>query len=268
MATYVIGDVQGCFKELEGLLKLIHFEAKQDSLWFAGDLVNRGPQSLATLRFVKSLPNAAVVLGNHDLHLIAAHYGLKTLYPDDTIQDILNASDREELIHWLRHQKLIHYDASFDVLMVHAGVAPQWDRSQALSLASEVEATLKSEDIQSFLKNMYGNEPDYWHNDLTGFDRLRVITNYLTRMRFCDKNGRLLMSKKTSPLDCPPGYMPWFKVPNRKMPAQTIAFGHWSSLLGETGIANVFALDTGVVWGGALTALRLDDFKHFSFSVK
>ncbi len=266
MATYVIGDVQGCFAELQSLLALIRFDAEQDTLWFAGDLVNRGPQSLATLRFIKSLARAVVVLGNHDLHLIAVHYGLKPLYPDDTIQEILDAPDREVLIAWLCQQPLVYYDTSFNVMMVHAGIAPQWNKEQVLALAHEVEMVLQGDEIQSFLKNMYGNEPDCWSDNLMGFDRLRIITNYFTRMRFCDDKGRLFMAKKTSPLDCPKGYMPWFKVPGRKLQEQAIVFGHWSALLGETGVANVFALDTGIVWGGALTALRLEDYKRFVFS--
>lgn len=265
MATYVIGDVQGCFAALQGLLKLIEFKPQQDVLWFAGDLVNRGPASLETLRFIKSLENAVVVLGNHDLHLIAAHYGLKHLYPDDTIEEILAAEDRQELIDWLCQQKLAHYDPHFKVLMVHAGVAPQWTSAQALSLAAEIEQALQGVERQAYLKNMYGNEPNCWNPDLTDFARLRVITNYLTRMRFCNEKGELAFVKKTAPADCPEGFMPWFKVPGRQMKNQNIVFGHWSALQGETHEPNVYALDTGVVWGGPLTAIRLEDLKRFSF---
>lgn len=268
MATYVIGDVQGCFDELQGLLALVQFDPQKDKLWFAGDLINRGPKSLETLRFIKSLKDVEVVLGNHDLHLIATYYGLKELYADDTVSEILESPDCDGLISWLKQQKLMHYDANFDVLMVHAGVAPQWSRAEALSLAHEVEQALRGNKIEAFLKNMYGNEPHCWHEDLSGFTRLRVITNYLTRMRFCDAKGCLLMTKKTAPLDCPEGFMPWFKAPHRKMRNQKIVFGHWSALQGETGESHVFALDTGVVWGGCLTALRLDDFKRFSYPDK
>ncbi len=264
MATYVIGDVQGCFDALQALLSRIKYDVSQDRLWFVGDLVNRGPASLATLRFIKSLgDHARVVLGNHDLHLLAVHYGQKALYPDDTIQDIQSAPDREVLIEWLRRQKLMHYDISFDVAMVHAGVAPQWTRDQALALAGEVEQVLQGSEVAVFLQNMYGNDPDVWSDPLTGWMRLRVITNYFTRVRFCDAGGHLLFSKKTALSDCPEGGMPWFKVPNRKMAQQNIVFGHWSALQGKTGEATVHALDTGVVWGGPLTAMRLEDGMRF-----
>lgn len=265
MATYAIGDVQGCFTALQGLLHLIKFNKEQDTLWFAGDLVNRGPESLQTLRFIKSLKKAVVVLGNHDLHLIAVYYGFKALYPDDTISEILAAAECEELIEWLCQQHLAYYDPKFEVFMVHAGVAPTWSPKQALSLAQEIEQALRGATRQDFLKNMYGNEPDCWQNSLTSFARLRVITNYLTRMRFCNEKGRLIFTKNTAPSNCPEGFMPWFKVPNRQMQNQKIVFGHWSVLQGQTHEPHAYALDTGVVWGGPLTALRLEDFKRFSF---
>lgn len=264
MATYAIGDVQGCFAKLQNLLLQICYQPHRDVLWFVGDLVNRGPDSLTTLRFISSLDNAVVVLGNHDLHLLAVYYGLKEFYADDTIQDILAAPDCDQLLFWLRQQKLMHYDAQFDIVMTHAGVAPQWSLQQALELAHEVEMALQGNTVTDYLSHMYGNMPDCWQDHLTGLDRLRVITNYFTRMRFCSAKGELIMNKKTAPLDCPPGGMPWFKVPGRKMQAQKIVFGHWSALQGQTHEPNVFALDTGVVWGGPLTALRLDDLQRFS----
>lgn len=266
MATYVIGDIQGCFDELMRLLQIIDFNEMQDQLWFVGDLVNRGPQSLATLRFIKNLnTRAIVVLGNHDLHLLATYFEVKSFYTDDTIQEVIHAADAEELIDWLRQQKLVHYDPHFDVVMVHAGIAPQWTLQEALNLSAEVEAKLRTDDqIRAFLENMYGNAPNCWDQSLQGWARLRVITNYFTRMRFCDLGGRLLLNKKTDLADCPPGYFPWFGVPDRKLLKQKIVFGHWSALAGKTDSATVFALDTGVIWGGPLTALRLDDFKRFS----
>jgi bis(5'-nucleosyl)-tetraphosphatase (symmetrical) len=261
--TYAIGDIQGCFHELSGLLRQIHFDEGQDTLWCVGDLVNRGPRSLTTLRFLRNLGvRVKVVLGNHDLHLLAVYYGVKGFYSDDTIQDILEAPDREDLIEWLRVQPLIHIDQGY--VMVHAGFCPSWTLEEAVLLAGEVSNVLKSTEIKAFLKAMYGNEPDHWSPKLTGMDRLRVITNYLTRMRFCSAEGRLLMTKKTSPFDCPKGYFPWFKVPGRRI-SYPIVFGHWSALQGKTDTENVFALDTGVVWGGTLTAMRLEDQKRFNF---
>ena len=262
MAEYAIGDIQGCFTVLQALLAKIQFDPARDRLWLVGDLVNRGPQSLEVLRFVKSLgKRVRVVLGNHDLHLLAVHYGVQALYPDDTLDEILQAPDREELMDWLRQQPLI--DHGPDYVMVHAGFCPSWTLEQALALAAEVSQQLKSVEIVSFLKAMYGNAPDKWSSDLSGMTRLRVITNYLTRMRFCAVDGRLCMSKNTAPLDCPAGFMPWFKVPERKI-NQPILFGHWSALQGETNVENVFALDTGVVWGGALTAMNLQTRERIS----
>lgn len=264
MPTYAIGDIQGCFDELQSLLRQAHFDEAKDRLWCVGDLVNRGPKSLETLRFLKNLgPCVKVVLGNHDLHLLAVHYGVKGFYQDDTIQDVLAAPDREDLIEWLRVQPLVHVGEGY--AMVHAGFCPSWTLEEAVALAGEVSDALKSIEIKAFLKAMYGNEPDHWSPELTGMDRLRVITNYLTRMRFCSADGRLLMNKKTSPLDCPEGYFPWFKVPGRRI-TSPILFGHWSALQGKTDTENVFALDTGVVWGGTLSAMRLEDQKRFFFA--
>ncbi len=262
MSTYAVGDIQGCFDELQGLLQQIHFDDTRDTLWCVGDLVNRGPKSLETLRFLKSLgARVKVVLGNHDLHLLAVHYGVKDFYPDDTIQDVLGAPDREELIEWLRAQPLVHTGEGY--VMVHAGFCPSWTVEAAVAFAGEVSDALKSKELAHFLKAMYGNDPDHWSPGLKGMDRLRVITNYLTRMRFCSADGHLLMGKKTSPIDCPEGYFPWFKAPHREI-VTPIIFGHWSALQGKTDTENVFALDTGVVWGGALTAMRLEDQKRFT----
>ncbi len=256
MARYAIGDIQGCFQTLQALLAKLRVDPRQDELWLVGDLVNRGPQSLETLRFLKALGDCThIVLGNHDLHLLALHYGVRAPYADDTLDAILQAPDRVELMDWLRQQPLIYAAAPY--VMVHAGVCPSWTLAQALALGQEVSDQLRGPQIVAFLKNMYGNEPDHWSPDLSGMARLRVITNYLTRMRFCTAAGQLRMDKKTSPLDCPADGMPWFKVPGRQIQTPII-FGHWSALQGETQTAQVFALDTGVVWGGRLTAMNLE----------
>ncbi len=262
MARYAIGDVQGCLRQLIGLMAKIQFDPSKDELWFVGDLVNRGPQSLETLRLIKSLgARARVVLGNHDLHLLAVHYGVRESYADDTISDILNAPDREELIHWLRQQPFIYHAEPY--VMVHAGFYPGWSLQEALVLGEELSLQLQGPGIIDFLKVSYGNEPDLWSPDLTGFTRLRVIKNYLTCMRFCSEEGRLLTGKG-SPLNCPPGYFPWFKVPHRQI-HNPIVFGHWSALQGETHTPKIFALDTGVVWGGPLTAMNLDTEERLQF---
>jgi bis(5'-nucleosyl)-tetraphosphatase (symmetrical) len=266
LATYAIGDVQGCLQPLLRLLAKISFEPKYDQLWFVGDLVNRGPASLEVLRFIKSLGgHAKVVLGNHDLHLLAVHYGVRQLYPDDTVQDILNAPDRMTLIDWLRCQTLAYYDPKLKFAMVHAGFAPMWDLQHALGLAEEVRAALQSEVVSDYLQHMYGNEPPLWDEALTGFSRLRVITNYLTRMRFCDAEGRLDLHTKARGAEAvPPGFYPWFLVPGRKTEQVDIVFGHWAALEGQADHPHVFALDTGVVWGRYLTAMCLETRELFT----
>jgi bis(5'-nucleosyl)-tetraphosphatase (symmetrical) len=262
MSTYAIGDIQGCFKSLENLLTEIKFDPKQDTLWFAGDLVNRGPQSLETLRFVKSLGNSHyTVLGNHDLHLLALSYNVKTGRTDDTLKPILEAPDREELLNWLRHQPLLHADKNF--VMVHAGLAANWDLKKAQALAYEVENVIRSDNAEGFFQHMYGNQPDQWADDLEGYDRLRCITNFFTRMRFCHADGRLDLAFKGTVEDSPKDLMPWFKVPERKNADLQILFGHWAALGGVTNTTNVYALDTGCIWGFDLTAMRLEDGKRF-----
>ena len=261
MSTYAIGDVQGCLDPLLKLLEIINFNPKHDTLWFVGDIINRGPKSLETLKLIKRL-NAKVVLGNHDLHLLAVHYGMRKCFEDDTLEDILAAPEREELIDWLRQQPLMHYDEKSDYAMVHAGIAPMWDLQQALNVAEEVSKVLKSPDIQDYLKHMYGNEPNIWDDSLTGYTRLRVITNYLTRLRFCDAQGHLDLKIKN--LDCPPNFYPWFLTPNRKTENQNIIFGHWAALDGNANHPHVFALDTGAVWGRRLTAMCLETQERFS----
>lgn len=265
MATYAIGDVQGCYDPLQKLLELIQFDPTLDTLWFTGDLVNRGPQSLATLRFVKELgKNQVTVLGNHDLHLLAVAHGTQPVRSTDTLTDILEAADKEELIDWLLHRPLLHHNEELQFILVHAGLAPAWDLATAKNLSSEVEQVLASDSANDFFQHMYGNQPDHWSNDLRGWDRLRCITNYLTRMRFCHADGRLELKNKGKLGEQANDLLPWFQVPNRMNSHLKIIFGHWAALSGTTHTPNVFALDTGCVWGNCLTAMRLEDEKRFS----
>jgi len=252
MATYAIGDVQGCFDELEALLRKVKFSSG-DRLWLVGDLVNRGPKSLQVLRFVRGLGRRAVtVLGNHDLHLIAQFEGIERARKDDTFRDVLDAPDASELIGWLRRQPMVH--AEGDYAMVHAGVLPQWTIERALALGKEVEHALQAPRYREFLEHMYGSKPEQWDDALDGWDRLRVIVNAMTRMRFCDRNGRMdLQGKGTEPGK---GYLRWYET--RPKEARTLVFGHWSQL-GLVREPAVVGLDSGCVWGGALSAFRLED---------
>lgn len=257
MPTYAIGDLQGCGEQLDALLALIDKESPDAKLIFLGDLVNRGPQSLATLRRVRALGDRAQsVLGNHDLHLLAASHGIKKLHPSDTVNDILTAPDRDELLDWLRHRPLAILQDNH--LMLHAGVLPQWTATQTRALAQEVEDVLQSGNWVDFLRNMYGNQPAKWDDRLQGYDRLRCIVNALTRLRFCTGDGTMEFTIKESLAEAPAGYMPWFDVPNRLSQATTVVFGHWSTL-GLTLAPNLISLDTGCVWGGKLSAMRLSD---------
>ncbi len=261
MAIYAIGDLQGCYKALRQLLDLIDFDAKRDKLWLVGDIVNRGPDSLSVLRFIKELEDAAVmVLGNHDIHLLMVASGLAKLSPGDTLQSILAAPDRAVLLNWLRHQKLLHIADGY--VMVHAGLLPTWSVAQAAQLAQEVEAILRKENFQEALLQLYGNQPDYWHDDWDGFVRLRVIVNAMTRMRVCTVEGKMDFSYKGPEKAIPAGYLPWFEIPNRVSKKATIICGHWSAL-GLKVKDNLIALDTGCLWGGNLTAIRLEDRKIF-----
>ena len=258
MAVYAIGDIQGCFDELQALLEIIHFSPQHDRLWFAGDLVNRGPKSLETLRFIKGLGKRAIsVLGNHDLHLIAAAYGHPIESDDHTLDAILNAPDRDELIDWLRQQPLLHHDAALGYTMVHAGLPPQWDLKLARQCAQEVETMLRSDRVVDFIEHMYGNKPRRWSDKLSGWKRMRFTVNCLTRLRFCDDKGRLKLKYKGPPGSQPAEFHPWFELPERKSSDLNIVFGHWSTL-GKRNDPGVFPLDTACLWGGELTALRLD----------
>jgi bis(5'-nucleosyl)-tetraphosphatase (symmetrical) len=252
MATYALGDVQGCYDELQALLSKVGFAAR-DKLWFVGDLVNRGPKSLEVLRFVRDLGERAVtVLGNHDLHLVAQHEGVEKLKAKDTFQDVLEAPDAAELIDWLRARPMMHIESGY--AMVHAGVLPQWSIAKAGALAKEVSTALTAPDYREFLEHMYGDKPDHWDEGLQGWDRLRVIVNAMTRMRYCSRQGRMDLARAgTEPAK---GYLRWFEA--RAHDEATIVFGHWSQL-GLVLRPGMVGLDSGCVWGGRLSALRLED---------
>jgi len=257
MATYAIGDVQGCRDALDALLGEIGFSPARDTLWFVGDLVNRGAQSAEVLRFVRSLGDRAVVVhGNHDLHLLAFAAGHAKARADDTFDDVLAAPDRDELLDWLRARPMIHVDGGY--AMVHAGLLPAWSIDQARSLAAEVEAALRGPGHRDFFAQLYGSKPDAWRDDLRGADRLRVIVNAMTRMRFCTAAGVMDFRVKGEIEKALPGYLPWFDVPGRSSRGTPIICGHWSAL-GLRVTPDLLALDTGCVWGGHLTAIRLED---------
>ena len=262
MARFAIGDVQGCAKELRALLVLLKFSDQRDQLWFVGDLVNRGPQSLECLRLIRALgDNAVVVLGNHDLHLLARTFGSRLAdKPGDTLQEILHAPDRDELLQWLLERPLAYQDPVHGELLIHAGLVPQWTVPQTLALAQEVHAALCAAP-EDFFDHMYGDKPDQWTEDLRGADRLRFVVNTLTRLRMCTAEGRVALKAKGPP-GAPakpgsPALLPWFEVPGRASRATRIIFGHWSTL-GYVNAHGVIGLDTGCVWGGALTAVNLD----------
>jgi len=261
MSVYAVGDIQGCYKEFRQLLDNIRFDPAQDRLWLVGDLVNRGPQSLEVLRLVKSLGDSAItVLGNHDLHLLAVAEGAAELHRSDTLDAVLNAPDRDELLYWLRHQRLLYAEDGY--ILVHAGLLPQWSAKQAASLAREVEKVLCGTSYAEFFAHMYGNTPNSWSDALSGYKRLRIITNAFTRMRTSTLQGEMEFKFKGEPKDIPQGYVPWFDVPNRRSQDSTVIFGHWSAL-GLKLTPNVIALDTGCIWGGTLTAIRLEDKQIF-----
>ncbi|HCJ1102497.1 TPA: symmetrical bis(5'-nucleosyl)-tetraphosphatase [Legionella pneumophila] len=266
MPDYAIGDVQGCYDPLQRLLELIDFNEKEDCLWFVGDLVNRGPDSLAVLRFIYSLPvKPKITLGNHDLHLLGLLFGGQPWKGhDDTLEEVMLADDGEELGHWLRKQSLLCRSSELNLVMCHAGIAPLWDLSKTVGLANELEAVLSGDSYHEFFAHMYGNKPDIWSDGLVGLDRLRVITNYFTRMRYCDAHGRLDFGYKGTLSKAPNHLYPWFEVPCRKEIEMDIVFGHWAALMGQSSHPRIHAIDTGCLWGGQLTALRLQDRQRFS----
>ena len=264
MATYAVGDLQGCLQALQCLLKQVAFDPQRDRLWLVGDLVNRGPQSLETLRFLYSIRESLVcVLGNHDLHLLAAGRNIERLKKADTLREIIEAPDSAELLEWLRQQKLLHYDEQRNVALVHAGIPPQWSLRKALKCAAEVETALRDDNLlPPYLDGMYGNEPNKWSKNLSGIERLRVITNYLTRMRFCTAEGKLDLKSKEGVGTAPKGYKPWYAHKDRRSRHVKIIFGHWAALEGRVDEPGVIALDTGCVWGGAMTLYNVDSGEY------
>ncbi len=258
MAIFAVGDVQGCYAELRKLIDELPFDPSDDELWFVGDLVNRGPDALGVLRFVRELgPAARTLLGNHDLHLLALALGKAVPVADDDLAPVLAAADGQELVDWLRRQPLAHHDPDLNTLMVHAGIIPGWSGPDTLAHAREVESVLRGDDCGEFLTAMYGSRPDRWSETLEGQDRLRFITNCLTRIRFVRADESLDFDQKGPPGSQPPGLAPWFEMPDRATSGLRIVFGHWSTL-GFLQRPNLLGLDTGVVWGGKLTAVRLD----------
>lgn len=270
MAVYAIGDIQGCYNELIQLLEKINYNDDRDSLWFTGDLVNRGPDSLRTLRLIKNMgANASVVLGNHDLHLLATAYNNVRAGKKDTLDEILHAPDCEQLLEWLRTRPLLHVDPELDMAMVHAGIHPAWTLEKAQSLAAEVASVLNSDEHVSFYKHMYGDKPRNWSDKLNGWQRLRFITNVFTRMRYCERNGKTSMNTKGAPGTQPKGLHPWFEIKSRRSRNNQIVFGHWSTLalVKNPSYPNVHPIDTGCLWGGALTALRIDEKPYTRIAV-
>lgn len=266
MSTYAVGDLQGCLKPLQQLLVHVDFNPAYDRLWVAGDLVNRGPDSLEVLRFLYSLSDAvSIVLGNHDIHLLAVAFACGSAGRFDTFDEILAAPDSNILMNWLASQPLMHHDKSLGFAMVHAGIPPHWTLKQAKKYAKEVHKILSGKKPKKYLKSVYGNQPDYWDDALKGDERLRLITNYFTRMRYCTADGQLELKTKAKVIDrLPGGYRPWFSHKKRKTADEKIIFGHWAALEGRAYQDNVFALDTGYVWGRELTMMRLEDQQRFT----
>jgi symmetrical bis(5'-nucleosyl)-tetraphosphatase len=264
MATYFVGDIQGCLPDLKKLLTQAHFNPHHDQLWLAGDLVARGPESLETLRFVKALGQSAqIILGNHDLHLLAAANKLVQVKPSDRTQPIFEAQDSEELLNWLRQQPILAEHPDFPLVMVHAGISPQWSLVTAREQARKVETLLRSDNYLWLLEHMYGDSPNYWHSELNEIEQLRYTINSFTRMRFCDSHGRLNMQCKATPGNKDTGdLIPWFTVKRQHVIDKTIIFGHWAALMGHQD-QQCIGLDTGCVWGNSLTMLRWDDGQRF-----
>lgn len=257
MSLYAIGDIQGCFEPLERLLNTIEFNPSSDRVWFTGDLVNRGPKSLETLRLIKNLGDSAqVVLGNHDLHLLACYYGKGQIHKSDTLESILSAKDCDDLLDWLRRRPLLYCEDQY--CLVHAGLAPQWDLNLAQSCAQKVEKVLRDkEEIHTFFDHMYGNKPTLWNDQMDKWAEIRFITNAFTRMRYCSTTGEIDTAFKGSPGSQPFNLVPWFEYSDRKTRDMNIIFGHWSSL-GAQEKDGIYSLDSGCVWGGQLTALKID----------
>ncbi|MES4611493.1 MAG: bis(5'-nucleosyl)-tetraphosphatase (symmetrical) ApaH [Ewingella sp.] len=266
MSTYLIGDVHGCIDELKALLAQVNFNPEQDRLWLTGDLVARGPNSLEVLRYVSALGESVrMVLGNHDLHLLAIYAGISFNKPKDRLNPLLEAEDADELINWLRRQPVLQVDEELKLVMAHAGITPQWDLETAQMCAREVEAVLSSDTYPLFLDAMYGDMPNNWSPELSGLARLRFSTNALTRMRYCFPNGQLDMMCKDTPENAPRPLKPWFDIESPiRQAGYSIAFGHWASLEGKGAPEGVYALDTGCCWGGVLTMIRWEDKQYFT----
>jgi len=263
MATYAIGDIQGCYQSFRKLLKKIQFDPLSDRLLIAGDMINRGPNSLATMQFLlEHQPQIQCVLGNHDLHFLAVALKCRSKNPKDTFDDILDSQLKDEIVSWLVKQPLAYFESTFKTLMVHAGLPFQWSKNDVLKYAGEVSNKIQSASCNEFFLSMYGDQPDYWQDDLQGMDRLRFITNALTRMRYCQNDGSLELNAKSTPSAQNSHLYPWYEFENKRFKGDII-FGHWASLLGKCPYPEIHALDTGCVWGGYLTALRLDDKKRF-----
>ncbi|MGL9774071.1 MAG: bis(5'-nucleosyl)-tetraphosphatase (symmetrical) ApaH [Sodalis sp. (in: enterobacteria)] len=265
MSTYLIGDIHGCYDELKIILAHVRFDPAVDMLWLTGDLVGRGPGSLEVLRLVRSLGDSVrLVLGNHDLHLLAVYAGISRNKPKDRITPLLEAPDADELINWLRRQPVLQVDEEKKLVMAHAGITPQWDLATARQCAREVEAAVKSDSYPLFLDAMYGDMPNNWSPELSGLARLRFSTNVFTRMRYCFPNGQLEMNCKDTPEKAPAPLRPWFALPGPVSERYSIVFGHWASLMGQGTPAHIYGLDTGCCWGGELTLLRWKDkaFTH------
>jgi bis(5'-nucleosyl)-tetraphosphatase (symmetrical) len=261
VSTYAVGDIQGCFDTLMALLTQVHFKPETDTLWCAGDLINRGPKNVETLQYLMALPNLKVALGNHDLHFLALAKGIKTPTPSDTIGDLLTHPDREQFVAWLQKQPLLICDDVNQRLMVHAGLPDVWSLDQVKHLAHEIEQQLRGASVDAFLNNMYGDTPAIWSDTLTTPDRLRLATNFFTRLRFYKSTGELELIHKTE--TAPEGFTPWFNTRHASLADYTLIFGHWAAL-GGVRQERLIGLDTGAVWGRHLTALRLEDGIYFT----
>ncbi len=269
MSTYAIGDIQGCWSEFSALLEQVRFDPDHDRLWLVGDLVNRGPDSLEVLRFAHGLGDACrIVLGNHDLHLLATWFGGRAPRRSDTFADVLTAPDAERLCEWLRRQPLLVVDETLGFAMTHAGIPHIWDLDQARARAAEVETVLGGDDAFGFFAGMYGNEPDLWHDQLEGLPRQRLITNYFTRMRLVDDAGRLDLESKEGPAGAAPPWYPWYELRQSRPLGIRLLFGHWAALEGLTDKVGIVGLDTGCVWGGPLTALCLESGEFSSIPAR
>ncbi len=260
MSTYAIGDIQGCYEEFQQLLSAINYKPEKDRLWLLGDIINRGPRNLETVDFIMSAPNVETVLGNHDLHFLALATTSRSQSRSDTLDDLLGSQRLQEIVDWMRRLPLILHSEEFDCTIVHAGIPPIWSINDALSYAAEVEDVLRSDEYPGFFNHMYGDSPARWSEDLEGWDRLRLITNCLTRIRYCNNQGELELQHKAD--IAPRGYLPWYSIPRPEK--DTIIFGHWAAIEGITNQPNIIALDTGCVWGRKLTAYRLEDKRLFS----